>query len=79
MDPMDRDALVVRVRLVADTSVALDQARAALVAAFGERVQFRRPSRPGRRGEWLLYGELRMTAPLTPTGGPEVTRVREGV
>lgn len=75
---MDGDATmaVVQVRLIADTPADLDRARDALVAALGERVMFPRPSRQGRRGEWLLYGKLHInshsaldTPPLSPQRG----------
>lgn len=69
MDAMDRDVPVVQVRLVAASPDALDQARAALVAALGARVRFPRPGRPGRRGEWLLYGDLSLDRERRGTEG----------
>lgn len=85
---MDGDApmAVVQVRLVADTPGDLDRARDVLVAALAERVMFPRPGRPGRRGEWLLYGELHINSCsahaedllLPPRAGAHVDRRGEG-
>ncbi len=49
---------LVRVRLAADTPDDLERAVVALMAALGDRVEFRQPARWGRHGDWLIYGML---------------------
>jgi hypothetical protein len=58
---MQKTPGIVSIRLVAVTRADLDKLIAEFKYIYGERLEgFELPTRPGREGDWLAYGNIKL-------------------